>query len=89
MDVQGRALRNGTIQARTVTNKVTGAKITTRGHPAVVRSRIQAILSLIAIVIVVIVIIGRWEDPAPSWKCRCRSAAFRQVLSPDHRRTAG
>jgi hypothetical protein len=58
VEVQGRPRRNGTIQARTVINKVTGARITTREHPAVVRSRNQAILSMIAIVILVIVIIS-------------------------------
>lgn len=58
VEVQGRPRQNGTIQARTVINKATGARITTREHPAVVRSRIQALLRVIAIVILVIVIVS-------------------------------
>ncbi len=49
--VRGRPSRNGTINAKSVTNVDTGARITTREHPAVVRSRIKAVASVIALVL--------------------------------------
>lgn len=50
VSVHGRIGRNGTIEARSVTNTATGAKTTTRRHPALVKARVKAILSIIALV---------------------------------------
>ena len=50
VSVQGRAGRNGTIHAKSITNTATGARTTTREHPALVKARIKTFGSLITLV---------------------------------------
>lgn len=49
VEVHGRVMRNGAVQAKTVLNRSTGTATTTREHPAIARSRAKAIASLFAI----------------------------------------
>lgn len=51
VDVEGRLRGNGTVEARTVTNRVTRAQITPRMHPAVTRARAKIIVSIAALAV--------------------------------------
>lgn len=51
VEVSGKEVRDGTIRARSVYNTSTGARITMREHPAIVRSRVKVVGSLLGIAI--------------------------------------
>lgn len=51
VEVSGKEMRDGTIRARSVYNTSTGARITMREHPAIVRSRVKVVGSLLGIAI--------------------------------------
>lgn len=51
VEVEGKESRDGTIRAHSVRNTATGARTTTKEHPAVVRSRVMAVASLVGIVV--------------------------------------
>lgn len=61
VEVRGHMSRNGTIAAQRVTNTATGASITTREHPAVVRSRVQATASIAAMIVLALVLVGLFQ----------------------------
>lgn len=51
VEVSGKEVRDGTIRACSVYNTSTGARITMREHPAIVRSRVKVVWSLLGIAI--------------------------------------
>lgn len=61
VQVQGRVNRNGAVQAKAVLNRATGTTTTVREHPAIARSRVKAIVSLVAIAFLVLTLISLFQ----------------------------
>ncbi len=51
VDVVGRTRRDGTVQASALLNRRTGARTTTRLHPAILRSRVRTFSSIAVILV--------------------------------------
>jgi hypothetical protein len=65
VEVWGRAVRAGWVQAKAVVNTVSGARTTTRQHPALTRSRIETIGGAIAVVFLGLVLLSLFQSCGP------------------------